>query len=129
MPADMDVVDYWKKKSYSGLIYMKNGFKMNLDILPFREAPSESLLLTAEGGWRQFALVHAVDGAEGAHGAAYTKAVEHLSCLDQRFANRTACKFTVCLGRGRKISTAQQQHQNHDQYQVQSDRVKTQALS
>lgn len=87
-----------------------------MDILQFREAPSESLLLTAEGGWRQFALVHAVDGAEGAHGAAYTEAVEHLARLDQRFANRTACKFTVCLGQGRRISTAQQQHQNHDQY-------------
>lgn len=109
----------------------KNIFQNNidLDILRFREVLSEGLLLTAEGGWRQFALVHAVDRAKGAHGAAYTEAVEHLACLDQRFADRTACKFTVCLGQGRKISTAQQQHQNHDQYQVQRDRVKTQALS
>lgn len=76
-----------------------------------KEAPSESLLLTAEGGWRQLALVHAVDGAEGAHGAAYTEAVEHLARLDQRFANRTACKFTVCLGQGRKISHPQ--HNNN----------------
>lgn len=54
-------------------------------------------LLTDEGGRRQFALVHAVDRAEGAHDATYSEAVEHLPRLDQRFACMAARKFTVCL--------------------------------
>lgn len=56
-------------------------------------------LLTDEGGRRQFALVHAVDRAEGAHDATYSEAVEHLPRLDQRFACMAARKFTVCLQR------------------------------
>lgn len=63
------------------------------------------MLLTAEGRRRQFALVHAVDGAEGAHDSARAEAVEHLACLDERFANPTACKFTVCLRQGQQSVT------------------------
>lgn len=65
------------------------------------------MLLTEEGGWREFALIHAVDGTVGAHGATSSKAVENLACFDQRFASQAACKFTVCLGQRWKTS-----HQN-----------------
>lgn len=69
------------------------------------------VLLTAEGRWHQFALVHTVDRAEGVHDSARAEAVEHLACLDERFANPTACKFTVCLRQGSKVS---QHHHHHD---------------
>lgn len=65
-------------------------------------------LLTDEGGWGQFDLVHAVDGAVGAHGATYCEAVQHLTRLDQRFASHADRKFTVCLGQREKTS-----HQNN----------------
>lgn len=70
-------------------------------------------LLTVEGSWRQLALVHAVDGAVGAHGAARSEAVEHLACLDQRFASLAARKFTVGLGQRGKTS-----RQNNKQLNV-----------
>lgn len=79
-------------------------FKMNniLQIWRLRAASVVSsllivLLLTDEGGRRQFALVHAVDRAEGAHDATYSEAVEHLPRLDQCFACMAARKFAVCL--------------------------------
>lgn len=61
-------------------------------------------LLTNEGGCRQLSLVHAVDGAVGAHGAARSEAVEHLACLNQCFASQAGRKFTVGLGqRGKNL--------------------------
>lgn len=53
--------------------------------------------LTHEGGGRQFALVQAVDGAEGAHHATDTQAVQHLPCLDQSFTCLACRKFAVRL--------------------------------
>lgn len=50
-----------------------------------------------EGSRRQLALVHAVDRAVGAHGAARSQAVEHLAGLDQCFASEAARKLTVGL--------------------------------
>lgn len=67
------------------------------------------VLLTAKGRWRQFALVHTVDGAEGAHDVARAEAVQHLACLDERFADPAAREFTVCLRQGSKAS----HHQHH----------------
>lgn len=62
-------------------------------------------LLTVERRRRQFAFVHAVDGAVGAHGATRSEAVEHLARLDQRFASQAAREFTVGLGqRGENIT-------------------------
>lgn len=53
--------------------------------------------LTDEGGGGQLALVHAADGAEGAHGAARPEAVQNLAGLDQRFASEARGQFTVSL--------------------------------
>lgn len=57
----------------------------------------ELWLLTDEGGGGQLALVHAVDGAVGAHGAARSQAVEDLARLNQRFTGQAAREFTVGL--------------------------------
>lgn len=65
------------------------------------------IVLTEEGSCREFALIHAGDGAVGAHGATRSEAVENLACFDQCFASQAACKFTVCLGQRGKTS-----HQN-----------------
>lgn len=65
-----------------------------------REELRGRALLTAEGRRRQFALVHAVDGAEGAHDVARAEAVQHLARLDERFAGPAAREFTVCLRQG-----------------------------
>jgi len=57
-------------------------------------------LLTDEGGGGQLALVHAADGAVGAHGgAARPQAVQHLARLDQRLASQARRQFTVSLRR------------------------------
>lgn len=78
----------------------------------FSQAPrpgvtGELWLLTDEGGGGQLALVHAVDGAVGAHGAARSQAVEDLARLNQRFTRQAAREFTVGL-QGKKERTSHQ---------------------
>lgn len=70
-------------------------------------------LLTDKGGWGQFDLVHAVDGAVGAHAATYCEAVQHFTRLDQCFASHADRKFTVCLRQRGKTS-----HQNNWIYNI-----------
>lgn len=82
------------------------GFKSSVEF--FDPLACVVWLLTDEGGWGQFDLIHAVDRAVGAHGATYCQAVEHFARLDQCFASHTARKFTVCLGQREKTS-----HQNN----------------
>lgn len=66
--------------------------------------PRARALLTAEGRRRHFALVHTVDGAEGAHDVARAEAVQHLARLDERFAVPAARQFAVCLRQGGKAN-------------------------